>query len=171
MSEELTYDLNEIVDFKSQVPDGEYIVRLVDVELEGLGTDKPYLQATFAIQEGELAGDDFAKRYYLSTFKTKKGATGCFGLSDFRREAAAIGAEAQIKQKFTATEFRKIYAQIFGKKKLKMMKSMQKDGKGKLNEDGTPVMYQRFTIFSLANPEQQLVSVGAGSDPLAELGF
>lgn len=165
--EEQTYNLEEIIDFKNFIPNGEYVVKLIDAELVNTETTKPYLQATFTIQEGDLAGNDFPKRYYLSTFKTKNGGTGCYGLSDFRREVSAIGADAQLKQKFTTKEFLKMYAQIFAKKKLKIHKSQQKDSKGKTNENGTPLMYDRFSIFGVVSSQQ----VASGVDPLADMGF
>jgi hypothetical protein len=170
--EETTYDLEKIIDFKNTVPDGEYIVKLIDVELGTYeGNSAPgYLQATFDIVEGELMNETITKRYSLNVYSTKTGGTGCKGLSDFRREAGKVGADSQLKQKFTATEFRKLYATIFGKKKLKLHKSMEKDYKNTVNEDGSPKFWPRYNIIGLAHPGQ-LAAVGAGTDPLADLGF
>jgi hypothetical protein len=169
MSEEMTYNLEEIIDFKSSIPNGEYVVKLIDVELgtyDGASTPS-YLQATFSVQEGDLMGEDMSKRYSLKIFTTKNGATGCMGLADFRRECGKIGADSQLKQKFTAQELRKIYATIFGKKKLRILKTMEKDYKGTVTEDGTVKMWPRYNIIGLASQPH----VAAGADPLADLGF
>ena len=168
MSDETTYDLESIIDFKGSIPNGEYIVKLIDVALGTTTNQKPYLQATFEIQQGDLSGEDFNKRYYLNTFVSKKGVTGCMGLSDFRREVGKIGAETQLKQKFTTEELRVMYAKIFGKKKLTIKKSEEKDGKGAVNEDGSPKMWPRYNIIGLAGGQSH---TAAGADPLADLGF
>jgi hypothetical protein len=169
MSDETVYNLEEIIDFKSSLPNGEYVVKLIDVLLgsyDGASTPS-YMQATFAIVEGDLNGEDFNKRYSLKVFQTKSGAPGCMGLSDFRRECGKIGADSQLKQKFTAQELRTLYATIFGKKKLRIMKSQEKDFKGATNDDGTPKMWPRYNIIGLA----QHAHVASGADPLADLGF
>ena len=168
MSDETTYDLESIIDFKGSIPNGEYVVKLIDVALGTTTNQKPYMQATFEIQQGDLSGEDFSKRYYLSTFVSKKGAFGSMGLSDFRREVVKIGAESQLKQKFTSAELRVMYAEIFGKKKLTMRKSEEKDGKGAVNEDGSPKMWPRYSIIGLASKQSHSA---AGADPLADLGF
>lgn len=172
MSEELTYNLEEIIDFKNSIPNGEYVVKLIDVTLGSYdGASTPcYLQALYNIAEGDMMNEEISKRYSLKIFTTKNGATGCMGLADFRRECGKIGADSQLKQKFTAQELRKLYAQIFGKKKLRIMKTMEKDYKNGVNEDGTPKMWPRYNVIGLAS-QPQLVTAGAGSDPLADLGF
>jgi hypothetical protein len=167
MSEEQVYDLEAIIDFKNSIPNGEYVVRLTDVILSKTGNHVPFMQATFDIQEGKLGGEEISKRYYLNTFTTKKGAVGCMGLSDFRREVGKIGADAQLKQKFTAEELRKLYASIFGKKKLRIQRSEEKDGKDAVNDDGSPKLWPRYTIIGLAGQSQTVT----GADPLADLGF
>src|SRR5271163_3652778 len=164
MSEETTYNLEEIIDFKSSIPNGEYVVKLIDAALGSYdgATTPAYLQATFSIQEGDLMGEDISKRYSLKIFTTKNGATGCMGLADFRRECGKVGADAQLKQKFTAKEFRVLYATIFGKKKLRIMKTMEKDFKGAVNDDGTAKMWPRYNIIGLASQPH----VATGADPL-----
>jgi len=127
----------------------------------------PFMAAFFEIQEGEYAGEDFSKRYYLNVFTTKKGVQGCMGLSDFRREVSKIGADSQLKQKFTSEELRKLYATIFGKKKLKITRTEEKDGKGAVNEDGSDKMWPRYNITGLAGQSY----TAAGADPLADMGF
>ncbi len=165
--EETTYDLSAIIDFKTGIPNGEYTVKLVDVRLGKTANDKPYLEAQFDIQGGELSAEEFSKRYYLSNFTTKKGVVGNMGLSDFRREVGKIGADSQLKQKFTSLEMRTLYATIFGKKKLIIKKTEEKDGKGAVNDDGSPKMWPRYNIIGLAGTSH----VAAGADPLADLGF
>jgi hypothetical protein len=168
MSEETTYDLEAIIDFKSSIPNGAYTSRLIDVILGSTKNNVPFMESRFEIQQGDLAGEEFTKRYYLNTFTTKKGAVGCMGLSDFRREVGKIGAESQLKQKFTSEELRKMYATIFGKKKLNVQRTEEKDSKGAVNEDGSAKMWPRYNIIGLAGPQQ----AATGSvDPLADLGF
>lgn len=162
MSEELTYNLEEIVSFQPSLPEGEYVVRLKNVELGTTQKGDPQLLATFEVQEGEHSAEEFTKRYFLGAVQGKRGVSYP-GIADFKNEVAAIGAMSTTPKKFTTSEFRKLYATVFGKKKLFIMKTRRKD-KTRTNEDGTPVVWPNYTITGLA-------SAPATSDPLADLGM
>lgn len=173
---EIIYDLDEIIDFKTSIPIGDYVARVRDVQLDMSKGDEPspVLRVTFEIQEGEYAAEDLFKSYSLKFFTVSKGknkgALGCNGLSDIRKEAAAVGEASKLPKRGSGSELRKAYAGIFGKKKLLVTKSLQKDYKGTTNEDGTDKYWPRIDIKGLAQ-KTTTSTTSASADPLAELGL
>jgi hypothetical protein len=119
MSEEV-YNINEIIDFTSGPPVGDYVTKAVNVDSGETKAGDPKMVVTFDILEGEYRGTTFNKEYYLKQGKTKNGGTWCSGLSELRADARAIGALAKIPKSFTLPQARKIFIEVLCKKKLSM---------------------------------------------------
>ncbi len=149
MSEEITYNLDEIMSFKASLPEGIYEARLTNVNLGATQKGDPVLEANFEIISGESSGEDVLKKYYLVNFITKKGAKGNNGISEFRSDATAIGELSKVPRQFTAVELKKLYAKLFLNKKIRLKKFLEKDSKGATNEDGSPKLWAKFKILGL----------------------
>lgn len=170
-TEEIIYDLDEIVEFKARVPLGEYVVRVKDIQLGMSKSDEPAptLNVSFEVQDGEFAAEDLFKSYSLKIFTMKTGQRGCMGISDIRSEARAVGEESKLPKRISHSELRKVYAQIFGKKKLILIKGEQADNKGATNSDGTTKIYPRLTIVGVAGKGGS--TSDSSTNQLAELGL
>lgn len=112
MSEDLVYNLDEIIDFGTSLPEGEYLGKVIAVEIGTTKKGDPKITATFEVTEGEYAGHTFDKQYFMKQGKTKNGATWCSGISDFRADARALGEAAKLPKQITLKDARKVFAQV-----------------------------------------------------------
>lgn len=156
---EIIYDLNEIIDFGSAIPEGEYIAKAVNVESGTTKGGDPKIVVTFEVLEGEQRGVTFDKSYYMAVGTTKNGSKFCRGISDLRADAKAIGSYVALPKSFTFAQARKIFAETLCKKKLIVVAGREPDYKDPSKS------YPRYDVRGLAGA----VAAKEDADPLADL--
>lgn len=117
MSEEV-YNIDEIIDFGTTVPVGDYVAKMIDVDVQSTKAGDPTVVVTFEVAEGEYKNLTFDKVFFMKQGKTKNGGTWCRGINDLKADARAIRMVSSIPRSFTLQQARKVFAEVYGKKKL-----------------------------------------------------
>jgi hypothetical protein len=159
MSEDIVYNLSDIVDFGTSVPPGDYAGKVADVKVGETKKGDPKIVVTFEISDGEYVGNTFDKHYLMMQGKTKNGGTWCRGVSDLRADARAAGTVANLPKSFTLATARKVFAETLGKKKLNFTIARVADDKDP--EKSWP----RLVVTGRAD----IAHAATGEDPLAGL--
>lgn len=106
MTESIKINFAELASTYEPIPDGEYTIKLYDVEPATSAAGNDMIMATYAITKGQHKGSE-VRQWYVLNVKEKNGKISCMGLSQMAAIYKKIGAP---EKKYAILDTNKIVA-------------------------------------------------------------